>query len=366
MTTRGKCRSRRDVWDPWHEAPVPRLDMSLLPDVVRKAAEISAQVSGADVDAFAIGYLVGLTACGDARLQITPKQYATDWSVPLLLWVLLVAPPSSMKSEVIKKARSLAASLDAQERERYDGAVAAAEHRGLAAHQTRQKMTKAEEKQARIEAMQQVPPPRQRVCQDITIEKYVEILSVNPGGSASIREELAGWLGALGRYTANGNDGNDRSFYCHLRDGAPFDRQIKSAKDIHLEYCAGSFLGAVQADRLREFKLPMTDGLFQRFMPMMMREARGYEDSPDADDAKSLLRPVRDRLVGAGPGDGDRPVRANRGQAVQADARKARSSTRSSPTTCGSRPGRGAVDRVRRMPAEDGADVAEPSPCCFI
>ena len=112
------------VWDPWHEAPVPRLDMSLLPDVVRKAAEISAEVSGADVDAFAIGYLVGLTACGNARLQITPKQHATDWSVPLL-W----PPPASMKSEVIKKARALAASLDAKERERYNVEVSIADIR---------------------------------------------------------------------------------------------------------------------------------------------------------------------------------------------------------------------------------------------
>ena len=158
-------------------------------------------------------------------------------------------------------------------------------------------MTKTQEKKARLDAIQQVPPPRQRVCQDVTIEKYVEILSVNPGGTASMREELAGWLGALGRYTATGNDGNDRQFYCYLRDGAPFDRQIKSAKDVHLEHCAGSFLGAVQADRLLEFKLPMTDGLFQRFMPQIMREARGYQDSPDADDAKVLLRPVRDQLV---------------------------------------------------------------------
>ena len=101
--------------------------MSLLPHVVREAAATSARVSGADIDAFAIGYLVGLAACGDTRLRITPKQHARDWSVPLLLWVLLVAPPSSMKSEVIKAARAMAASLDMQERERYRRDVAAAE-----------------------------------------------------------------------------------------------------------------------------------------------------------------------------------------------------------------------------------------------
>ena len=111
--------SADEAWNPWQETPAPRLDLTLLPEVIAKAATISAQVSGADIDAFAIGYLVGLAACGDTRLRITPKQHATDWSVPLLLWVLLVAPPSSMKSEVIKAARALAASLDMAERERH-------------------------------------------------------------------------------------------------------------------------------------------------------------------------------------------------------------------------------------------------------
>jgi hypothetical protein len=87
-----------EAWNPWRETLAPRLDHSLLPRVVREAAATSARVSGADIDAFAIGYLVGLAACGDTRLRITPKQHARDWSVPLLLWVLLVAPPSSMKS----------------------------------------------------------------------------------------------------------------------------------------------------------------------------------------------------------------------------------------------------------------------------
>ena len=68
--------SADEAWDPWHETPAPRLDMALLPEVVREAATISARVSGADIDAFAIGYLVGLSACADTRLRVTPKQHS--------------------------------------------------------------------------------------------------------------------------------------------------------------------------------------------------------------------------------------------------------------------------------------------------
>jgi hypothetical protein len=173
---------------------------------------------------------------------------------------------------------------------------------GVAEPETKpKKPTAADMNRARQEAMGRVPPPRQRVCQDITIEKYVDILGANPGGCSMIREELSGWLGGLGRYTPNGTDAADRSFYCALRDGSPHLRQRISSADVMLEDCAGSFLGAVQPDRLREMKLPTADGLLQRFMPLMMREARGYEDSDAADDAKVLLKPVRNALAALVP-----------------------------------------------------------------
>jgi hypothetical protein len=287
-----------EAWDPWGETLAPRLDHSLLPAVVREAAETSARVSGADKDAFAIGYLVGLAACADTRVRITPKQHARDWSVPLVLWVLLIAPPASMKSEVIKAARAMPASLDGQERERHRGEIAAAK---ISVGLGFAKMNRAEAKQARDEAVQKVAPPRQRVCGDVTIEKLADILGANPGGCSIVREELSGWLGGLGRYTANGTDAADRAFYCAMRDGSPHDRQRVSSPSVHIAHCAGSFLGAVQPDRLLEMKLPTADGLLQRFMPLIMREARSYEDSENSDDAKALLRPIRDRLAALAP-----------------------------------------------------------------
>ncbi len=218
------------VWDPWHETLAPRLDMTLLPDVVRQAAEISATVSGADLDAFAIGYLLGLAVCADTRLRINPKLFADDWSVPLLLWVLLVAPPASMKSEVIKAARALAASLDAAERERHKREMAAAGvGAGIVVLQANEKPSKAEMKRLLQEAKDKVGPPRQRVCGDITIEKFVDLLGDNPGGIAMIRDELSGWLDGLGRYSKTGKDGPDRAFYCALRDGTAHDRQRMSS-----------------------------------------------------------------------------------------------------------------------------------------
>jgi hypothetical protein len=59
-------------------------------------------------------------------------------------------------------------------------------------------------------------------------------------------------------------------------------------------------------------KLPTADGLLQRFAPLMMHEAQGYKDDSATDDARALLRPVRDRLVALVPEMRDDPL----GQAV--------------------------------------------------
>ena len=161
-------------------------------------------------------------------------------------------------------------------------------------------------KEAERDAIARVRPPRQRVCADVTTEKLVELLGVNPGGISVFRDELAeGGSTALGRYS-NGKDGADRAFYCAFRDGTTYDRQriSRDSPDVHLQYCAGSFFGAVQLDRLRDMKLPLNDGLMQRFMPVIMREARTYSDDEtveEGEDVKTLLKPLRDILAWISP-----------------------------------------------------------------
>src|SRR5262249_45970436 len=107
--------------------------------------------------------------------------------------------------------------------------------------------------------------------------------------------------GSLGRYAQKSGDGQDRAFYCAMRDGTAHDRQRMSSADAHIEYCAGSFFTAIQLNRLTEFNLPTSDGLLQRFLPLIMREATAYEDSADSDDAKTLMRPIRDALAALVP-----------------------------------------------------------------
>jgi hypothetical protein len=347
-----------EAWDPWRETLAPRLDHSLLPRVVREAAATSARVSGADADAFAIGYLVGLTACADTRLRITPKQRARDWSVPLLLWVLLVAPPSSMKSEVIKTARALAASLDIQERERHGRDVAAAEVGAMLGGAA---MTRAAAKRARAEAARTVAAPRQRVCGDITIEKLADILGANPGGCAVIHEEFGLARRAWTLHGEGHGRGRPRFLLRHARRLVARPAAHDLAERPHRALCR-------QLPRCRPARPPArneaADGGRTAATLHAADHARGARlrgqrrrrrrQGPTA----AGTRPAG----GAGPGDGARSVRPVGGRAVQADAgrREAVSDIRQRHAAGGAHAG--SVTRVRRVPQQDGADVAEPRP----
>ena len=196
-----------EAWDPWRETLAPRLDHSLLPQVVREAVVTSARVSApmstpchrlsGRPRSLRRHAAAGHAEATCARLVAAPALGPAD------------SPPSSMKSEVIKAARALAAGLDIQERERHRRDVATVELGATLAGGA--PSSKAALKRARDEAARTVPPARQRVCGDVTIEKLADILGTNPGGCAIIREELSGWLGGLGRYTAKGTDAADRA-----------------------------------------------------------------------------------------------------------------------------------------------------------
>jgi hypothetical protein len=115
---------------------------------------------------------------------------------------------------------------------------------------------------------------------DATSEKIAEILSRDPSGSLNVHDELAGWFDSFERYTS----GSSRAFYLTCWNGGPFqkDRVAKGSRDpsaeIHVDNLALSILGGIQPDRLAKLRDLTSDGLLQRFLPVLMAPAeRGDE-----------------------------------------------------------------------------------------
>ena len=134
-----------------------------------------------------------------------------------------------------------------------------------------------------------MPPPAKParcIVNDATPEKVAELLSREPSGSLMVHDELAGWLDSFERYNAGQSS---RAFYLTCWNGGHFskDRVGKGTKDpdaeIHVDNLALGVLGGIQPDRLAKIRDLTSDGLLQRFLPVLMVSAeRGDEYHPVA------------------------------------------------------------------------------------
>ena len=156
---------------------------------------------------------------------------------------------------------------------------------------------------AKPKVTKRVPPPAKLprcIINDATSEKVAEILSRDPSGSLMVHDELAGWFDSFERYSS----GSSRAFYLSCWNGGPFskDRVAKGAQDpaaeIHVDNLALSILGGIQPDKLAKLRDLTSDGLLQRFLPVLMPSAkRGDEYHPVAGaeaDYEVLIKAIND------------------------------------------------------------------------
>jgi len=104
--------------------------------------------------------------------------------------------------------------------------------------------------------------PRVRVA-DTTVEALAAILQGLPKGVLHVRDELAGWLLNLSRYSG----GTDRPFWLESYVGGPYtvDRQ-KNPEPLFIPRLAVATFGTIQPDRLEDALTGVDDGLAGRFL----------------------------------------------------------------------------------------------------
>jgi hypothetical protein len=217
---------------------------------------------GADPSAIAMAALTALAGATNASSKI---RVGDGWFEPPIIWTALIGPPSAMKSpiidKVIKPLRKIDSDRDAVWR-----------------------TSKALWDQTKAAGMKPGPcPARPARCllQDATAEKIAEVLSRDAAGSLMVQDELAGWLGGFERYTSGAPS---RAFFLTSWNGGPFvkDRVGQGVRDenaeIRVDNLALGILGGIQPDRLAHLRDLTSDGLLQRFLPVLMVAAeRGNE-----------------------------------------------------------------------------------------
>lgn len=275
--------------------PAPTLPLELL--VVAPLAEALRNVAnakGAPVDYIFAALLTSASALLSNYIVASPKP---GWDEPAVLWAMIVGEPSASKSPAFDAVITVLKSIERDVNGRERKAIDDWEEKEKVYQSILKKWQKdlddavkaGDPVPAKPENPQsdKRPQPSRLMVNDITIERLAQIISGQEIGILQFRDELAGWLEGMVRYTKGGSD---RGFWLEAYGARPFtvDRMTRQVTVDRLAVCV---LGGIQPDRMNTLLLGADDdGLLARLMPIWPDPAPITVGTVSYDD--SLLRTV--------------------------------------------------------------------------
>jgi DNA polymerase I-like protein with 3'-5' exonuclease and polymerase domains len=270
--TSGNAAASSEIIEPvdlWGRFDPPLLPSGFLPEVLERFAFEEADLTGADPSGIAVAALTVCAAALPDCIQVQVKKHDPNWMESARLWVGLIGLPSTKKTPIIQRAAKPLKRIDAELWRAY---VAACEcYEGL---------SKEERKQ--------VERPRQRRLriEDTTIEAAQEVLKDSPDGVLAIQDELAGWFGAMDKYSGRGA-AKDRGFWLQSFHGGPYALNRIARGAAMIENLSVSLLGGIQPEPIRKIaEDTVDDGLLQRLIPIVLRHANAGKDLPTGQAAE--------------------------------------------------------------------------------
>lgn len=267
-----------EVIDPWDTLRPVKSPLGVLPPVVEAFALSRAEAIGCDPGAVAMACLSALSAALDGRSRLRMKQH-DKWSVPPALWVALIGPPSAKKSPAIRAAWQPLEAAQAQKLAAYAAAL------------------REWENTPKDERGDKPRPPTRYVSHDATIEALQGILSHQDRGLGILRDELSGWIGGMERYSG-GKGGADRAFFLQAFEGGAYVADRVGRGTVPLQNLLVTVCGGIQPDKLATLPDLTDDGLWQRFLPIIMAPPSLGRDAPRGEADEHYAELVRELLAG--------------------------------------------------------------------
>ncbi len=225
------------------------------------------------------------------------------WKEPPILWFANIGMPSMNKSPGFDAVLGPLKELERAARKEFDDSFSAyrekAEIAKLAeAHWKETAKTAIREgheppaKPANANPGPQPVPPRYSL-NDATVERIGVILASQPRGVLMFRDELAGWLQNMTRYSGGGSD---RPFWLEAYGGRSFSVERMGRDPVYIEFLSVGVLGGIQPDRLSSLLLKTEDdGLLARFIPVWPNPAP--ISRPETGSDEGFLTTAMDRLL---------------------------------------------------------------------
>lgn len=254
--------------------PPPAWPRDLFPGAWGTFIEAAAEARGCPPDFVGLAVLSAVAArIGNARWGCPWGQ----WREPTALWVAAVGLPSSGKSGGLDEAADALGVIEAEANANWEAVAREHRTRKQEAHEIRERW-EAEVKKAVKDGL--APPlepagardpdtlARRRVLTtEPTTEKAGRLAADNPRGLLLLRDELAGWLGAMDRYSGGG--GADRAFWLQAYGGRRWlpDRVKDGERGVEVPHLTFGILGGIQPDRVASLLMAGDDdGLTARFL----------------------------------------------------------------------------------------------------
>jgi hypothetical protein len=290
--------------------PVEPFPMAALPNAFRPWVQDVAERMQCAPDFVAVPLIVGAASLVARRVGIRP-QSRTDWLERGNLWALIVGRPGVMKSPAMAQALAPLDRLEARAAEAFNAARADFEADALAAKLRAEQGTRAARQALkddmnadvtaflRADSEAQEPTRRRFVINDLTYEKLGEILSANPDGVLSVRDEMRGLFLSLAREES----APARAFYLQSWSGGRYTFDRIGRGTVSIEDVRLSIIGSIQPGPLSALvqqarRGAADDGMLERFLiawPDRGDEWREVDRWPDS-EAKRNAWDVFNRL----------------------------------------------------------------------
>lgn len=265
--------------DIFAEFPAPPIAADMLPEVVAAYAFECASLVGVEPGMIAVPALVACAAALHDGVKIQPKRHESGWTESARLWCAVVGPPSVKKSASISRATRRLRKIDRD---------MAQENARKSADHAMQMEAYKEAKKAAKKSGEPVPCPERPlmervIVEDITVEALSEVLKDNSRGVLCVQDELSGWFGSMDAYTGGKAGNKDRAAWLQAYNGGfrQVDRVMRGS--VPVPNFSVSMIGGIQPDAIRRIAKDMTDdGLMQRFMIIVGRNAREFDRAEDS------------------------------------------------------------------------------------
>jgi len=212
------------------------------------------------------------TAIGNSRWS-SPWQ---GWAEPPILWTMAIGSPSSNKSPGLDAILSPLKHAERAQRQEAEASLMAWRENSEVAkiaesawkEEIKAALQQGREAPARPEAAnpgQEPFLPRLSIA-DGTVERLAVIVAKQPRGTLLARDELAGWLHGMTRYSGGGSD---RPFWLEAYGGRSYTVERMGRDPVHIDRLSIGVVGGIQPDRLKSLLLKSDDdGLLARFVPI--------------------------------------------------------------------------------------------------